>query len=360
MCLLLASLGQTDWTGPARGRIEMIFDKEALHIDPEGETQRICEFITQQVLSEYKRKGVVIGLSGGVDSALLACLCVRALGPERVQGLLLPEKESSPESAVFATEQAAALGIRTETVDITPLLEAFGVYEERNAIVRGLCESYDPTTDEMKITLPADLLNRDSLNVFSLIVKKPSGREFSYRLRPDQLNAIASAQNVKQRTRMIQLYFLAEKLHCVVGGTTNGTEMDQGFFVKYGDGGADIEPLAHLYKTQVFQLAEHVGVIGEIRTRTPTPDTWPGGVTDEEFYFRMPFKTLDLLLFAWNEGFSADDVCRALDLTAEQVNRAFRDFQSKQRTTWHMRALPPSLLKETSHRSAATSSVDLV
>jgi NAD+ synthase len=233
------------------------------------------------------------------------------------------------------------------------------VYEERNAIVRGLCESYDPETDEMKITLPADLLNRDSLNVFSLIVKKPSGREFSYRLRPDQLRAIASAQNIKQRTRMIQLYFFAERLHYVVGGTTNRTEMDQGFFVKYGDGGVDIEPLAHLYKTQVFQLAEHVGVIEEIRTRTPTPDTWPGGVTDEEFYFRMPFEMLDLLLFAWNEGLSTEDACRALDLTEEQVKRAFRDFESKQKTTWHMRTLPPSLVKERPHRSATAASVDL-
>ena len=343
-----------------REHIEMVFNEEALHIDPEGETQRICDFIKLQVLSVYKRKGVVIGLSGGVDSALLACLCVRALGPERVRGVVLPEKESSQESALYATKQAAELGIRAKVVDITPMLEAFGVYEKRNAIVRELCESYDPETDGMKIMLPPDLLTRDSLNVFSLIVKKSSGREFSYRLRPGELRAIASAQNIKQRTRMIQLYFFAEKLHYVVGGTTNRTEMEQGFFVKHGDGGVDIEPLAHLYKTQVFQLAEHVGVIEEIRTRTPTPDTWPGGVTDEEFYFRMPFETLDLLLFAWNEGLSADDACGALDLTAEQVNRAFRDFQSKQKTTWHLRALPPSLVKETPDRSAATGSVDLV
>jgi NAD+ synthase len=337
----------------------MVFKRESLHIDPEGETERICDFIRSQVLTLHKRKGMVVGLSGGVDSALLACLGVRALGAERVRGLILPERESSSESAVFALKQASALGILSEVVEITTLLDAFGVYEKRNAVVRDLFEDFDPETDEMKITLPPDLLHQDSLNVFSLIIKPLSGAEVSYRLRPEELHAITSAQNIKQRTRMIQLYYCAENSHFVVGGTTNRTEMEQGFFVKHGDGGVDIEPLAHLYKTQVFQLAEHLGVIEEIRTRTPTPDTWPGGVTDEEVYFRMPFKTLDLLLFAWNEGTSEDDTCRVLNLTTEQVGRAFRDFQSKQAATWHLRTSPPSLAEKSPNRSPAAASDEM-
>jgi NAD+ synthase len=133
-------------------------------------------------------------------------------------------------------------------------------------------------------------------------------------------------------------------MHRIVGGTTNRTEMVQGFFVKHGDGAVDIEPLAHLYKTQVFQLARHLGVVDNILTRTPSPDTWPGGVTDEEFYFRMPFDTLDLLLYALDEGLEAHDVAKALGLEVGQVERAYRDFQLKQSTTWHLRALPPNLL----------------
>ena len=325
----------------------MDFDREVLRIDPEKEVERISAFIRSQVFSNYKRKGVVIGLSGGIDSALLACLCVRALGRDKVYGVLLPEKDSSPDSAAFATEQAEALGIDAEIVDVTPMITAFGVYENRDRVIRQLCPDFDPDRDKMKIVLPQDLLHRDSLNIFSLVIDKADGESLSYRLRPDQIREIAAAQNIKQRTRMIQLYSFAERLHYVVGGTTNRTEMDQGFFVKHGDGGVDIEPTAHLYKTQIFQLAEHMGVTKNIQERTPSPDTWPGGVTDEEFFFRMPFDILDLLLYAWNEGLTADDACRALDLSVEQVNRAYRDFQSKRDTTWHLRALPPSLVKDT-------------
>lgn len=336
----------------------MAYDQEVLDLDSEREAERICSFIKSQVFSMYKRKGVVVGLSGGVDSALLACLCVRALGADKVVGILLPEKESSPQSAAFATEQAEALGIDAETVDVTPMLTAFGVYENRNRVIRQLCPEFDPEKDKMKITLPADLLHRNGLNVFSLVVENADGEESSYRLKTDQIHGIVAAQNIKQRTRMVQLYFAAEKLHYIVGGTTNRTEMEQGFFVKHGDGGVDIEPLAHLYKTQVFQLAKHVGVTPHILERMPSPDTYPGGSTDEEFFFRMPFDDLDMLLFAWNSGFSVDEVCCSLGYTAEQVDRAFRDFRSKWSTSWHMRALPPNLMEETTGPNVVVKSSD--
>jgi NAD+ synthase len=324
----------------------MEYGHGALELDLEVETERICTFIQDQVVAKYKRKGVVVGLSGGVDSALLACLCVRALGRDKVFGVLLPEKESSPESASFAAEHAEKLGIRTETINITPVLTAFGVYEKRNRVVKALCPDFDPETDTMKIVLPPDLLHHDGLNIFSLIVGRPDGGQLSFRLKPRQIHEIVAAQNVKQRTRMIQLYFEAERRHFIVGGTTNRTETAQGFFVKYGDGGVDMEPMSHLYKTQIFKLAKHLGVTRNIIERSPSPDTYPGGSTDEEFFFRMPFDDLDLLLVAWEKGLSTDDVCRTLNYSPEQVLRAFRDFQSKWNTSWHMRAMPPSLPEE--------------
>ena len=222
-------------------------------------------------------------------------------------------------------------------------------------MVREFDGDFDSATDAFRVTLPPDLLNQDALNVFALEIRSTRGRT-SHRLKAHQLRTIVAAQNIKQRTRMIELYHLAEKLHYVVGGTTNRTELDQGFFVKYGDGGVDIEPLAHLYKTQVYQLAEYLGVIEEIRSRAPSPDTWPGGVTDEEFYFRMPFETLDTLLFAWNQSIPAHEVASWLNLSPEQVDRAFRDFTGKRNTTWHLRTLPPSLLTETSAPSTPAGS----
>lgn len=321
----------------------MVFSKDVLQLDPDKEAERICHFIREQVLKQYKRQGVVIGTSGGVDSALLATLCVRALGRERVLGLLMPEKESSSVSLPYAREQAEALGIETEYVDLTPLLQALGVYERKDDAIKRVCPDYDPSADRTKMTLPPDLLEQERLSVFYLTVEKPDGNSRSFRLGPDDFRAIYAAQNMKQRTRMMQLYYHAERNHYVVGGTTNRSEMEQGFFVKYGDGGVDIEPMAHLYKTQIFQLARHLGVIEKILQRKPSPDTWSGEVGDEEFYFRMPFQVLDLLLYAWNEEVPKPEVARVLGLAEEQIDRAFKDFESKRRATWHLRCLPPSL-----------------
>jgi len=317
------------------------FSKDVLKIDCEAEIDRISEFISEQ-LQSMRRDGAVIGISGGVDSALASELLIRALGQEKVFGLILPEKESNIVSKVFATKQAQKLGIETETVDITPALDGLDTYNKRDGFVKEVFPEYDPSY-RMKITLPPDLLDRDAFNVFTLTIDDGKGNQKTARLNKEVLNGIVAASNTKQRTRMVYLYYYAEKMNYIVCGTTNRSESVQGFFVKYGDGGVDIEPLAHLYKIQVYQLSEHLGVVKEIINRPPSPDTYTYEVSDEEFFFRMPFDTLDHLLYAWENNVPVENVCSVMDLKEEQVIRAFRDFNSKAKTTEYSRNMPPSL-----------------
>jgi len=319
----------------------MDFHKDILKIDCQSEVERICSFIQQQVRA-MKRDGIVVGLSGGIDSALMAAICVKALGKDRVFGLILPEKESNPVSAEYATKHADQLAIETETINITPTLAAFGTYQKRDEVIKKVFPEYNDQY-KSKITLPADLLSRDAFNFFTLRIDDGKGNVKSARLDKKMLNGIVAATDSKQRTRMMHLYYYAELKNYIVCGTTNKTEVLEGFFVKYGDGGVDIEPISHLYKTQVYQLAEYLGVISEIIERAPSPDTWSFQVSDEEFYFRMPYATLDLLLYAWEYEIPLERVCETMNLTEEQVNRAIRDFNAKYNATKHLRQLPPTL-----------------
>ena len=319
----------------------MNFHKDILKIDCKSEVDRIGSFIRDHVRG-MKRNGIVIGLSGGIDSALCAALCVEALGKDKVFGLVLPEKESNPVSAEYAIKHARELGIETETIDITPTLEAFGTYEKRDQVIKNVFPEYD-SGYKSKITLPADLLHKDSFNFFTLQIEDDKGNIKTARLNKKMLNGIVAATDSKQRTRMMHLYYYAESKNYIVCGTTNKTEVIEGFFVKYGDGGVDIEPISHLYKDQVYQLSEYLDVIQEIIDRAPSPDTWSFQVSDEEFYFRIPYAILDLLLYAWEQKVPVEHVCQTLDLMEEQVDRAMRDFNAKYNATKHLRQLPPTL-----------------
>jgi NAD+ synthase len=283
----------------------------------------------------------VVGFSGGVDSALAVTLCARALGKDRVLVLILPEKESNPVSAEYASRYAAQLGIDAVTIDITSALDILGAYRKRDEVIRGIFPEYNAQY-KSKITLPPDLLSRDALNFFSLKIEDGRGNVRSARLSSHAVQTIVAATNVKQRTRMIHLYYYAEMKNYLVCGTTNRSEGIQGFFVKYGDGGVDIEPLAHLYKMQVYQLSEYLGVNREIIEREPTPDTYSFSQSDEEFYFRMPYNILDLLLYAWENRVPIAEVCQAMSLTEDQIKRAFRDFTAKANATRHLHTMPPT------------------
>jgi len=320
----------------------MSFTESILVIDSFIETTRISEFIRRAVTSDFKRRGVVVGLSGGVDSALVAELCVKALGKDRVLGVLLPEAESNPVSLKYGLRQAEKLGIETVTEDITGILAPMGVYRERDARIRSIFSEFSDNC-RFHITLPQNLLEKHRLNYHIITVETNTGKRETKRLSNEDWLTISACQNLKQRTRMIRLYYHAENIHYIVAGTTNRTEEEQGFYVKYGDGGADIEPIAHLYKTQVYQLAEHLGVIEQIIRRPPSPDTYSLPVTDKEFYFCLDYPILDLLLYAFSNDVPVDLASEVTGLTGEQIDRVFEDFIRKEQATWHLRQVPLSL-----------------
>ena len=319
----------------------MPFNKNILKIECKKEIDRITTFILKNV-SSMNRDGIVVGLSGGIDSAIITALCVRSLGRERVFGLVLPDKDSSPKSSEFATKEAKRLGIEIKTLDITSILDALGTYENRDSIVKFLLPDFN---DKCKyaITLPGNILKSKQLNFFKVKMITENGEVKTARPNKKQINGILAASNTKQRMRMINLYYYAEKKHYLVCGTTNRTEMLQGFFVKYGDGGVDMEPIAHLYKTQIYQMAKYLGISQEIINRKPTPDTYSAEVDDIEFYFRIPFEKLDMLLYAWKNNVPINEVYTVMDLSQEQVERVFKDFNSKYKASKHMLELPPSL-----------------
>jgi len=319
------------------------FSKDVLNIDAHEEAERISGFIKEMILKGMHKRGAVIGLSGGIDSSLSATLCVKALGPENVLGIILPEKDSSGASEDYALLLAERLGIKTKKIDITPLLEEFGVYRKRDHVVAKIFPDFDPSTWGYKIVLPKNILEKDQLNLFSLVVQLPDGSEKKKRLSIQDYLEIVASTSIKQRTRMVYLYYFAEKHNYAVMGTTNRTEVRQGFFVKYGDGGVDVEPLAHLYKTQVYMLAEHLDIPKQIRERLPSPDTYTAEVSDTEFYFGIPFDILDPFLWADENDIPENRICEVLSLTDEQYKRLKRNIDTKAAATWHYLETPPTL-----------------
>jgi len=319
----------------------MKFDLDVLKIDPAQELERLSEFILEQVKT-FRKKGVVVGLSGGIDSACIAAVAVHALGKDKVVGLILPESESNPISSEYATKHALALGIEHRQINITPTVDSIVQYKWRDEFIQKLIPEYKPGY-KYNITLPTDLLERASFSFYRLQVQIPDGELKSKRLSHEELLTLTSFANIKIRSRMLHLYAEAERRNLLVAGTTNRTEFILGDFCKYGDGGTDIEPFTHLYKNKIYQLSEHLGVIQEIIDRPPSPDTFSLPVSDQEFFFRIAFDKLDHLLYAWEHEVSAEEAGKVLDLSEEAVERAYKDFTSKYRATAHLREVAKTL-----------------
>jgi NAD+ synthase len=315
-----------------------MFSRDVLQIDPHREADQIEAQIRSVVLGDLRRRGVVVAMSGGVDSSLVAILSARALGPDRVFGLLLPERDSSDDGLRLARLVADRLGIRYAVEDITAVLTAVGCYERQDEAARMVVPEYGPGW-RCKIVLPP-LLEGDRLNIAQLVVADPAGNERRTRLSPAAFRQMVAATNFKQRTRTMLAYYHADRLGYAVAGTPNLLEYDQGFFVKQGDGTADLKPIAHLYKTQVFALAAAVGMPEEVRQRQPTTDTYSLAQSQEEFYFALPYLEMDLCLWAVNHGVAASDVAAELDLTVDQVERVFRDIAAKRRAGRYLHHVP--------------------
>jgi NAD+ synthase len=315
------------------------FHKNILKIDPATVAEELVANLRRDVRQKLRRSGAVVGISGGVDSSVVLALCVRALGPKRVVGVMMPEKDSSGDSIVLARKVAERFGVETVVEDVTGALVGFDCYHRRDEAVKRVFPEFDPSY-KAKITLPGNVLESDALNVFYLTIITPEGEEKSKRLNLRDYLQIVAASNFKQRSRMTMLYYHAELRNYAVVGTPNKNEHDQGFFVKWGDGGYDVGPIRHLFKTQVYQLAEYLDVPLEIRQATPTTDTYSAHSSQEEFFFRLPFEVMDLLWYAQEHDVPVPEVAQVMDLAEEQVERVFADLTRKQRTTQYLRTLP--------------------
>ena len=316
----------------------MEFSSRVLEIDCEREAGSIAATIRTALARDLKRRGLVVAVSGGIDSSVTAALAVRAIGPKKVLCLQMPERHSAGETEWLSGMVAETFGTEKVLENISGILEAVGFYRRYDEAVRSVVPEYGEGW-KSKIVIP-NVVESAGFSVFSLVAQQPDGTVVKQRLPLKAYLAIVAATNFKQRVRKMLEYYHADKRNYAVTGTPNRLEYDQGFFVKLGDGAADIKPIAHLYKTQVYQLAEHLGVPEEIRKRPPTTDTYSLAQGQDEFYFSLPHDKMDLCLYGRNHGVDPATVGEAIGLTAEQVQRVYADIDTKRSTTRYLHLRP--------------------
>jgi NAD+ synthase len=319
-----------------------MFNTSVLDIDLEAEAGRIGDFLKDSI-KQLKKKGLVVGVSGGIDSSTCVALAARALGPKRVQGLLMPERDSKSESTDLGKMVCEHLGVSYEKEVISPILEGAGCYKRRDEAIRQVFPEYDDRYKQ-KIVLPP-LEERERLNYYSIVIQSPEGEVKKARLPLKAYLQVVASTNFKQRTRKMMEYYHADRLNYAVIGTPNRLEYDQGFFVKGGDGLADVKPIAHLYKTQVYAMARHLGLPGPVVNSVPTTDTYSMEQGQDEFYFALSYDKMDLLLYAFNHQIPAAEAGKPLDLNEDQVEWVYKDIQAKRRSTRYLH-LPPLLAEK--------------
>ncbi len=309
-----------------------------LVLDPAAEVERITGWMRERLRLDLRKRGLVLGLSGGIDSSLCAALAVRALGAKNVFALFMPENDSDPESLRLGRSVAETFGIDSILEDIGPSLAAMGCYESRDAFIREAVPEYrDGWASKIAFDNP---MTTGGYNISSLVVRSPVGEMRKVRLSAGAYLGIVAATNMKQRTRKQLEYYHADRLNFAVLGTPNRLEYDQGFFVKNGDGAADIKPIAHLYKSQVYQLAAHLGVPAEILSRPPTTDTYSLPQTQEEFYFALPYDKMDICLYGLEHALPPATIAAATGLKESDVELVWADIAAKRKVARYLHAAP--------------------
>lgn len=316
------------------------FSKEILHIENIEEVcNTIINKLKKDVAQSLQRRGAVIGISGGIDSSVCLALSAKSFGPDKVTAIMLPERDSSDDSKTLALTLANKFNVKTLEENITKALDGFGCYERRDEAIARVITDFDPKSDKSKIEIKQDI-GKNLPGIFSVTVIKPNGDAVSKLLPVKEYLQIVAATNFKQRCRMSMLYYHAERLHYAVIGTPNKHEVEQGFFVKHGDGAADVMPIGHLYKTQVYQLARHLGVPQEIIDRTPTTDTYTAEQTQEDFFYQMPFIDMDLIWYGWENNYEAEEVGKVMSKPTKEIEAIYKSFQRKKNTTQYLRMRP--------------------
>lgn len=316
--------------------------KKALDFDKEKNVEKTSSRIKEILRDKLKKRGLVVAVSGGIDSSVSLALSIEAIGVNKVYALLLPEKDSSCETGNRGLELVKHFGVEYEEKNIAPTLEAIGCYSERDAAIKRVIPSYDDEW-KSKIVITGGLDGR--FNHFLLVAQAPDGTLYEESLRLKEYLQIVAATNFKQRIRKTLEYYHADRLNYAVVGTPNRLEYDQGFFVKNGDGSADVKPIAHLYKTQVYALAEHLGLPESIRNAPPTTDTYSLSQSQEEFYFALPYQKMDIALWAFNHGIEVEELATELGMTTKQAAYVYKDIEAKRKTTASLH-LKPQLIEK--------------
>lgn len=309
----------------------------------EKSVNNICDFIKNEISNKIQRSGAVIGLSGGIDSAVTAALCVRAIGTEKVLGVIMPEKESEPKSQILAKQFADKYNIKTEIIDITSILDSFGVYKNKERIVKERFPNFNSNC-KYRVVVPPKFENTVGIPYLNILDDK--NEQHKLKISSFEFLALTAATSIKHRVRMTMLYYHGERNNLAVIGTTNKSEYLQGYFVKYGDGGSDIEPIVNLYKSQIYQLGQFLNMPQEILTKDASPDVWSFTTNDEEFFYSVPYNIVDLILYARENNLDIKEIQKLSNLSAENIESLLRFQNQKQSKSQHMREIPHSWIPD--------------